>query len=257
MRRILPFMIILLSFLTAQCNKVEYETYDARFYVDNKLYEILTVKEGECVVPPSNPEKGGYEFECWTNKGEEFDFSNPLTEDIELFAKWKEEKDYTITFIVDGNVYESLIVKEGETFNKPADPKKDGTEFLYWECDGVEYDFTKSVSKDLEITAKWNNEETYKVYFMVDNKIYQQKNVTEGRKVSMPSTPVKDGATFLYWEYNGKEFDFNTLITSDTTLKAVWKYEEKEIFDITLYDGDREIDIICIEEGDTLKRLKN
>lgn len=38
-----------------------------------------------------------------------------------------------------------------------------------------------------------------------------------------PTSPTKEGYTFLYWELDGEEYDFTTKVTSDITLTAVWK----------------------------------
>lgn len=48
--------------------------------------------------------------------------------------------------------------------------------------------------------------------------------------VTKPSDPVKGGYEFLYWSLDNKEFDFNTPILENITLKAVWKkIENNEI----------------------------
>ena len=47
--------------------------------------------------------------------------------------------------------------------------------------------------------------------------------VVDGKTVSAPEDPTKEGFDFDGW-YNGDEkFDFSTPITSDITLKAHWK----------------------------------
>ena len=44
------------------------------------------------------------------------------------------------------------------------------------------------------------------------------------------SDPTKNGYEFSHWAYDNKEFDFNTNITSDITLLAVWnKKKPKKI----------------------------
>ena len=42
-----------------------------------------------------------------------------------------------------------------------------------------------------------------------------------------PDNPEKDGATFEYWvTSDGKEFDFNTILTKSVTLYAKWEGED-------------------------------
>ena len=46
-------------------------------------------------------------------------------------------------------------IKINEKVNKPEEPSYDGYEFLGWYVDDTEYNFDEPVTKDLIITAKW------------------------------------------------------------------------------------------------------
>ena len=50
-----------------------------------------------------------------------------------------------------------------------------------------------------------------------------EKVVKEGSKVEQPTIPSREGYTFVEWQHEGKQFDFNTEITQDITLTAKWK----------------------------------
>ncbi len=53
---------------------------------------------------------------------------------------------------------------------------------------------------------------------------YFYQSVVDGKTATEPATiPVKEGFTFQYWALDGEKFDFDTPITSDVTLEAVWK----------------------------------
>ena len=55
----------------------------------------VVVQYGKTVTPPDNPKADGYQFEGWyTQKdgGEEFDFSQAITEDVTVYAHWSEVK---------------------------------------------------------------------------------------------------------------------------------------------------------------------
>ena len=47
--------------------------------------------------------------------------------------------------------------------------------------------------------------------------------VKEGDTVEEPSTPKRKGYIFYGWYLDGEEFDFDTVITDNLTLKAKWK----------------------------------
>ena len=49
--------------------------------------------------------------------------------------------------------------------------------------------------------------------------------VEEGKKVTKPSNPSKSGYTFVKWTLNGNDYSFTEKVTSNITLKAVYKKE--------------------------------
>lgn len=63
----------------------------------------------------------------------------------------------------------------------------------------------------------------YTVKFDVDGgtKINEQI-VKKNEKVKEPSEPTKDGYEFEGWYLNGKEYDFDSKVTSDLVIKAKW-----------------------------------
>lgn len=57
---------------------------------DNTVLDMVRVTEGSTVSEPDAPVKEGYEFIGWyTDDGDKFDFSTPITEDIALTAKFE------------------------------------------------------------------------------------------------------------------------------------------------------------------------
>lgn len=52
--------------------------------------------------------------------------------------------------------------------------------------------------------------------------------VKENDVIIEPSSPEKEGYIFEYWELDGKQYDFNTKVTSEITLTAKWQEVEEE-----------------------------
>jgi len=226
------------------------------------------VESGEKVNKPANPTRDGYEFLGWYFGDEEYDFSNPVEENIKLEAKWekitqndeevkdddkvedKEEEEeekvtkYTVTFNSEGGTKVSKqTIEEGKKATEPKSPTKNGYTFKGWYIGSTKYNFSNKVTKNITLTAKWEQvaekpstepeeekpntqpeqPKEYTVKFDVDGKIVSTKTVKEGEKVSKPSAPTKDGYTFKYWTLNGTEYDFTKAVTGDITLKADWK----------------------------------
>jgi len=137
-------------------------------------------------------------------------------------------KKYTINF---SNVagYNSVEVKKGKTLTKPADPTKDGYRFVGWYYQDELFDFSTEITKNITLEARFEaigdtDSEKFTVLFNTDggNSIENQI-IEENEKASKPSDPVKEGYTFVEWQLNGKAYNFNSKVTSDITLKAIWK----------------------------------
>ena len=58
------------------------------------------VDEGQCASKPSDPTKVGYTFASWALNGETYDFTTPITGDIELVAVWTPNEDTAYKLVV-------------------------------------------------------------------------------------------------------------------------------------------------------------
>ena len=72
------------------------------------------------------------------------------------------------------------------------------------------------------------------------------QTIQEGKKASTPIDPTKDGYTFVYWMYNGEEFDFSTLIYNDIVLVAKWAVNHLHNYTKTI------VEPTCTDNGYTL-----
>ncbi len=63
-------------------------------YGDNAVYKTITVRSGETVNRPENPERNKYLFSGWCTSavgGKAFDFNTAITKDTALYARWLSE----------------------------------------------------------------------------------------------------------------------------------------------------------------------
>ena len=77
---------------------------------------VLTAEYGDHINRPAEPEREGYTFEGWyTDKAlsHEYNFNEPVVENITVYAKWKAEEKMTLS------VLETKAVPE-ETTDEPA-----------------------------------------------------------------------------------------------------------------------------------------
>lgn len=85
----------------------------------------IKVKDGFTITEPKSPEKDGYTFVEWQLDGKKYDFSNVVTKDIKLVAKWKKEVKTETTDKNDTN--SKVEDTEKENNNKVEDNKNDSS----------------------------------------------------------------------------------------------------------------------------------
>ena len=63
----------------------------------------------------------------------------------------------------------------------------------------------------------------YEIRFDTNGGSYiESQEVKKRKKVEKPDDPLKEGYTFLYWELDGKEYDFGQKVKKSFTLVAKW-----------------------------------
>src|SRR5690554_1894748 len=197
--------------------------------------------------------------------GEELDNRKvTITKDNETFtindtvASWADDGDdtpdpvveYTVTFDTDGGTeIAQVTVEEGSKVNEPTAPTKDGFTFVEWQLEGETFDFDTAITKDITLVSVWEEDKApepvveHTVTFDTDGgSEISAAVVEEGETVTEPEAPTKEGHIFVEWQLDGEVFDFDTSITKDITLIAIWEEDEtpepsEEVTVTTVYDG--------------------
>jgi len=136
----------------------------------------------------------------------------------------------TIRFAAEDNEIEDKMIEKGEKIGELSKPILAGYKFLYWSLNNEEINEDYIATEDITLKAVFEeiklSIETYVVVFNsngakeIDNQI-----INKGEKVIKPSDPVKKGYIFLYWSYKDLEYDFDSEVTSDLALRAVYKLD--------------------------------
>ena len=192
------------------------------------------VKYGSVIDVPEKPTKTGYTFVEWCSDADlahAYDFDTKVTSDTTLYAKWKIDT-YTVKFATGEGAtkVDDQKVDFGGCATEPDAPTRKGYSFKGWYADAaceVSYDFADQVTEDMTIYAMWERN-SCKVIYMDGNTEYASESVKFEDKASEPEKPTKTGYTFVEWCSDADlahAYDFDTKVTSDTTLYAKWKID--------------------------------
>ena len=163
------------------------EEYNLIYKVDGEVYETVSVEYGSVITLLDEPVKEGYTFSGWSKA--------PATmpaRDVEILGSFK-ANTYTVTYIVDGEVYETVSVEYGADITLLDEPVKEGYTFSGW----GEAPATMPAS-DVEILGSFKAN-TYTVTYIVDGEVYETITVNYGTSIELLPEPTKTGYTFSGW----------------------------------------------------------
>nr|MDD5838234.1 InlB B-repeat-containing protein [Eubacteriales bacterium] len=190
---------------------------------------------------PADPTKDGYQaFDGWYNGDTRYDFSQPVTQDITLTAKFSNPITYDISYNLAGgtatNPATYNVESDAITLNNPT---KTGYTFTGWRGTGLtgENNMTVTIAKgstgDRAYTAHFS-QNNYTVKFDTNG----GSSISDKTGVKWTDTvldgitaPTKDGWEFTGWKCGDMTVNANTkysdLVANDTvksvTLVAQWK----------------------------------
>ena len=146
--------------LQAEYEKQEEVMYTLAFdSLGGDKLENIIVKENTVLEAPI-PERDGYEFIGWYYHNKEFDFSNPITSDMVLVAKYKKQEEVKTSVVITfnsngGSEIESETISVGDLVKMPKEPVRDGYKFAGWYLHEEEFNFTNPVYEDIILDAYW------------------------------------------------------------------------------------------------------
>lgn len=211
---------------------------------------------------PPQPEKEGHTFRGWFLDDTQYMFTEPVTADIELIAKYSKMK-YGVTFSTQGGTtISSQIVEYGDCVREPeAKPTRKGYIFTGWyttKSAETKFNFEEPIKGVTTVYAGWKPE-VYTVKFVTgcDIEIEDQK-VEFGSRATRPRVSLaKEGYTFVDWvttEGGSSVFNFGSVIEGNTTIYAKWSRNEYTVeFDL---QNDKASTKVKVKYGDKVSRPK-
>ncbi len=183
------------------------------------------MEEGNAATKPTDPKKTGYTFGGWFNGEAEYDWTQPVTSNLSLTAKWT-ATEYTITYLPEGvekDTYIKSYTIESDAIvldTNPTSPDATKPIFVAWHVDSEEGDVVTEIAKgsteNKTFYAEFSAEEPCVVKFMSGTTEVASTKVKKGNKITLPNG-------FEKYSLSSdadctKPFDINTAITADTTI---------------------------------------
>ena len=162
-------------------------SYRITYMVDGEVYHTDSIQYGSVVTAIDAPVKEGGLFSGWVGVPETMPAG-----DVTVTGTFV-VNGYTLTYMVDGDTYKSVVYEYGATITPIAAPLKEGHTFSGWS------DIPSTMpSNDITITGSFSVN-TYRVTYMVDGGVYQTDSIVYGTTLTTIVAPVKEGHTFNGW----------------------------------------------------------
>ncbi len=260
LKSIFIFMLICLCSATFfACSMVLGSSYTVSFIVDGQVYQTQEVETGKSAKKPEDPVKEDFIFKGWyadETFTTEYDFNDPIMADNNAYAYFAES--YTVSFIVDGEAYQTKSVEKGSNAEKSEDPEKEHFTFTGWYADETfttEYDFNAPITQATVIYADFAINE-YFVSFVSNDEIIQTQEIKAFEKAEKPANPVKENAVFKGW-YKDKElteeYDFEAPIVGETSIYAYFV----ELYTVSFIVDGQTVFNAHIESGSCVDQPKS
>lgn len=155
------FNIIILFLVTACDNSTSQGTiYHVVFKDGTDIVFEQSVNAGNSVnMPTIELNREGFDFTGWIIDGQTDNAIFPFTVNSDLFFNSNFKiSNYSVKFIVDGVLYDSLTLDHGQTINEPTNvPQKHGYIFNGWIIDGNNsiVSFPLTIENDITLIAKF------------------------------------------------------------------------------------------------------
>ena len=163
------------------------EMYTVTFVVDGEIYDTVSVEYDEVIALPETPTKEGHTFSGWSEMPETMP-----AEDITIEGTFT-VNHYTVTYVVDGEVYATDSIAYGSEIILIDEPTKEGRTFSGWS----EAPATMP-AEDVTIEGTFTVNH-YTVTYVVDGEVYATDSIAYGSEIILIDEPTKEGHTFSGW----------------------------------------------------------
>lgn len=173
---------------------------------------------------------GGKTFGGWEENGVVWTTTTPVYLGVTLRAIWDAVMLSVALDYGDDTPNTILQVAYGNYIDEPAAPEKAGYDFVGWKTQSGElFDFSQPITENITLVATYelhNVVVTFNVQTLPPNADETVENpepqVIARNGYATEPTVLAENYIINYWTLNGEEFNFDTPVSEDITLVAVW-----------------------------------
>ena len=162
-------------------------SYTLTYMLNGEVYKTESIVYGTAITPEPALSKEGYIFSGWS----EIPKTMPA-HDVTVTGSFS-INSYTLTYMVDGEVYKSMTVVYGTAITPEKEPTKEGYTFSGWS----EIPATMPAN-DVVVTGSFSIN-SYTLTYMLDGEVYKTESIVYGTAITPEPAPIKEGHTFSGW----------------------------------------------------------
>lgn len=157
------------------------------YFIDGELYAVDSVKHGDTIIPRAEPKKENYEFSGWSDIPETMP-----AHDVTITGTFI-ANTYTITYMVDNEIFATATIAYGDTIVPIAEPSKEGYTFSGWSS------IPETMpAEDIVVEGSFSVN-YYALKYIVDNEPFATDSIAYGTIIELREEPIKEGYKFSGW----------------------------------------------------------
>ncbi|MDY3845840.1 MAG: InlB B-repeat-containing protein [Eubacteriales bacterium] len=219
-------------------------------------------------IKPEEPKLNGWKFAGWYNGDVQWNFADPVTENMTLTAKWdRDTARAEVKFDANGGTLaegtENIGIDVDTYIEEPENPTKDGYTFYGWYNGNTKWNFQGyKTNGNMTLKARWIKNCDYGINVTFDTdggSGFDDQTVAEGQLAVNPGEPERVGYDFVGWFLGASGFNFNADVitsdmvdsnTGDVIITAKWA-KKNNVHTVRFdTDGAGYIDSVLVEDGD-------
>lgn len=189
--------LIIICILFSACNDSIIVSFDTD---GGSIISEQEIKKGELAIAPDDPTKLGYEFIGWYLGNEKWDFTNEVSEDIKLVAKWNLIKPTEIRIIANAR---QVVVGDTIKFNIGVTPDNALPDVIW----SVDKEDIASIDQNGRLTGLKEGKLVISAVSTVDEAVFAKMTISVARQTDSGINLY--GYTIRIGYYDNREYELD------------------------------------------------